>query len=81
MTPSDRCRVGFLWTPILETFDFGAKHSIKVGRFQMVRDFLSENDFLDQSNVEVLTPEYLSSHRKIPILQSVISSIVSPLGN
>jgi acetoin utilization protein AcuC len=60
MTPSDRCRVGFLWNPSLETFDFGSKHPVRVGRFQMVRDFLSENGFLDQSNVEVLTPEYLS---------------------
>lgn len=31
MTPSDICRVGFLWTPILETFDFGSKHPIKIG--------------------------------------------------
>ncbi len=55
----DRCKVGFLWNPLLETFDFGRRHPIKVGRFQMVRDFLSENNFLDQPNVEIIKPEYL----------------------
>ena len=59
MTLSDQCKVGFLWTPKLETFDFGTKHPIRIGRFQMVRDFLAENDFLDQPNVEIITPEYL----------------------
>ncbi|MFW9892322.1 MAG: histone deacetylase family protein [Candidatus Thorarchaeota archaeon] len=60
MTTQDRCRVGFLWNPLLETFDFGIKHPIKVGRFQMVRDFLSENDFLDQPNVKIISPKHLS---------------------
>ncbi len=54
------CRVGFLWNPRLETFDFGTKHPIRVGRFQMVRDFLAANDFLSQPNVEIITPEPLS---------------------
>jgi acetoin utilization protein AcuC len=60
MRSTSICRVGFLWNPSLETFDFGTKHPIKVGRFQMVRDFLAANDFLDQPNVEVLTPKPLS---------------------
>ncbi len=59
MRNSDFCKIGFLWNPSLETFDFGTKHPIKVGRFQMVRDFLAANDFLDQPNVEVLTPKPL----------------------
>lgn len=61
MRTSDTCKVGFLWNSSLETFDFGTKHPIKVGRFQMVRDFLAENDFLNQPNVEILTPEPLSN--------------------
>jgi len=60
MRSTNNCRVGFLWNPSLETFDFGTKHPIKVGRFQMVRDFLAANDFLSQPNVEILTPEPLS---------------------
>ena len=60
MKKSDICRVGFLWNPSLETFDFGTKHPIKVGRFQMVRDFLAANDFLSQPNVEIITPEPLA---------------------
>lgn len=57
MRNSDTCRVGFLWNPSLETFDFGTKHPIRIGRFQMVRDFLEANNFLSQPNVEILTPE------------------------
>ena len=60
MNNLDTCSVGFLWDPSLETFDFGSKHPIKVGRFQMVRDFLADNDFLGQPNVEILKPEPLS---------------------
>ncbi|MHA2027109.1 MAG: histone deacetylase family protein [Candidatus Thorarchaeota archaeon] len=60
MTGQDRCRVGFLWNPSLETFDYGTKHPIRIGRFLMVRDFFSENDFLSQPNVEIITPEYIS---------------------
>lgn len=60
MSSSNRCKVGFLWNPSLETFDFGSKHPIKVGRFQMVRDFLADNDFLSQPNVEILQPEPLT---------------------
>ncbi|MFW9769294.1 MAG: histone deacetylase family protein [Candidatus Thorarchaeota archaeon] len=60
MKNANKCKVGFVWNPSLETFDFGTKHPIKVGRFQMVRDFLAAHDFLDQSNVEILKPEPLS---------------------
>jgi len=60
MRSPDICKVGFLWNPSLETFDFGTKHPIKVGRFQMVHDFLDQNGFLSQPNVEILTPEPLS---------------------
>ncbi|MFX1578680.1 MAG: histone deacetylase family protein [Promethearchaeota archaeon] len=62
MSDSDTCKVGFLWDPSLETFDFGNKHPIKVGRFQMVRDFLASNDFLSQPNVEIIKPEPLSNN-------------------
>ncbi|MFW9787618.1 MAG: histone deacetylase family protein [Candidatus Thorarchaeota archaeon] len=67
MSASDTCRVGFLWNPSLETFDFGSKHPIRVGRFQMVRDFLEANDFLSQSNVDILTPEPLP----VELLQTI----------
>ena len=60
MRSSGTCKVGFLWNQSLETFDFGTKHPIKVGRFQMVRDFLAANDFLSQPNVEIIKPEPLS---------------------
>ncbi|MGY5865223.1 MAG: hypothetical protein RTV41_11530 [Candidatus Thorarchaeota archaeon] len=60
MTTPDRCKVGFLWNPSLETYDYGTKHPIKIGRFLMIKDFLSENDFLSQPNVEIITPEYIS---------------------
>ncbi|MHA2221829.1 MAG: hypothetical protein ACXAAO_07195, partial [Candidatus Thorarchaeota archaeon] len=59
MTTPDNCRVGFLWNPSLETFDYGTKHPIRIGRFQMVRDFFAENEFLNQPNVEIIKPEYI----------------------
>jgi len=52
--------VGFVWSPDLETFDFGTKHPIRVGRFLMVKEFLEETEFLAQPNVDVITPELLS---------------------
>ncbi|MHA2600672.1 MAG: histone deacetylase family protein [Candidatus Thorarchaeota archaeon SMTZ1-83] len=55
-----RCRVGFVWSPDLETFDFGTKHPIKVGRFLMVKEFLEETQFLAQPNVITFAPELLS---------------------
>ncbi|MGY5873164.1 MAG: hypothetical protein RTV72_13015 [Candidatus Thorarchaeota archaeon] len=57
---SGNCRVGFLWTKLLETFDFGKKHPIQIGRFQMLHDFIEENGFLEQSNVQIINPELLS---------------------
>lgn len=61
MSPSlPNCEVGFVWSPELETFDFGSKHPIRVGRFQMVKDFLEESRFLDHPNVRVITPRPLS---------------------
>lgn len=60
MTNSGQCRIGFLWSPLLETFDFGRKHPIRVGRFKLLRDFVDEVGFLDLPNVEVITPELLS---------------------
>jgi acetoin utilization protein AcuC len=62
MTSTNNCKVGFLWNPSMETFDFGTKHPIKVGRLQMVRDFFAENDFLSQPNVEILTPRPLADN-------------------
>jgi len=60
MSSSGLCKVGFLWNEHLETFNFGRKHPIRVGRFKMLQDFISENGFLDQSNVQVISPEPLS---------------------
>lgn len=54
------CRVGFLWSPFLETFDFGKKHPIKVGRFKMIHDFVLEQGFLERPNVRVIEPQLLS---------------------
>jgi len=59
MSSSENCRVGFLWDELLESFDFGSKHPIQPGRFQMLHDFIKERGFLDQSNVEIITPELL----------------------
>lgn len=53
------CRIGFLWSPLLETFDFGRKHPIRVGRFKMIHDFLAEQGFLGVPNVQVINPELL----------------------
>ena len=62
MSPSvPKCHVGFLWSPELETFDFGSKHPIRVGRFQMVRDFLQETRFLENPNVKVIRPKPLAN--------------------
>ena len=60
MSSSQKCTVGFLWSELLESFDFGEKHPIQIGRFTMLRDFVEENGFLKQSNVRIITPELLS---------------------
>ena len=60
MSLSKKCKVGFLWTEFLESFDFGRKHPIQIGRFQMLRDFIEEHGFLDLSNVQIIEPELLS---------------------
>jgi acetoin utilization protein AcuC len=60
MSSHRNCIVGFLWSEFLETFDFGKKHPIKIGRFRMLRDFVDENGLLKQSNVRMITPELLS---------------------
>jgi acetoin utilization protein AcuC len=61
MSPSlPKCSVGFTWSPELETFDFGSKHPIRVGRFQMVKDFLQETRFLEHPNVKIIKPKPLS---------------------
>ncbi|NHJ14610.1 MAG: hypothetical protein EAX95_13100 [Candidatus Thorarchaeota archaeon] len=60
MSPSlSKCNIGFVWSAELETFDFGTKHPIKVGRFQMIRDFLEESEFLAQPNVQIIVPHPL----------------------
>jgi len=53
------CSIGFLWSPLLETFDFGRKHPIQVGRFKMIHDFLDERGFLSLPNVRIINPELL----------------------
>ena len=60
MRKAAKCSVGFLWSPLLETFDFGKKHPIRVGRFKMIHDFVEEQGFLDLPSVRVITPEPLS---------------------
>ncbi|MCK4566290.1 MAG: hypothetical protein KAU48_03180 [Candidatus Thorarchaeota archaeon] len=60
MSSSGPCKVGFLWSELLETFDFGRAHPIRIGRFKMLRNFTEENGFLDQSNVQVIDPQPLS---------------------
>lgn len=68
MSPSSKkCTVGFLWSPNLETFDFGTKHPIKAGRFQMVRDFLEDSEFLAQPNVRTIVPH--------PLPESILAQI------
>ncbi|MFX0053805.1 MAG: histone deacetylase family protein [Promethearchaeota archaeon] len=70
MSPSiHKCKAGFLWSPELETFDFGSKHPIRVGRFQMVRDFLQETRFLEHPNVKIIKPK--------PLARSLLSRIHS----
>ncbi|TXT57508.1 MAG: Acetoin utilization protein AcuC [Candidatus Thorarchaeota archaeon] len=61
MSPSPRkCNVGFLWDPMMETFDFGKSHPVRVGRFQMVRDFLKEIQLLSADNISTIKPHPLS---------------------
>ncbi len=61
MNTEDLCKVGFLWDPSLESFDFGRRHPVRVGRFQMVRDFLKASGFLDQPNVTNIIPRPLDT--------------------
>jgi acetoin utilization protein AcuC len=61
MSPlGESCRVGFMWSELLESFDFGAKHPIQPGRFRSVRDYYEACGFLDLPNVQLLTPVPLS---------------------
>ena len=60
MSNERKCHVGFLWSEHLETFDFGKKHPIQKGRFNMLHDYVKDLGFLDQSNVELIPPELLS---------------------
>jgi acetoin utilization protein AcuC len=59
MRNPEKCHVGFLWSPLLETFDFGRKHPIRVGRFKMIRDFVDSQGFLNSPNVSIITPQLL----------------------
>ncbi|MEM2143444.1 MAG: hypothetical protein QXQ81_09325, partial [Candidatus Thorarchaeota archaeon] len=45
------CKVGFVWSPQYESFDFGTTHPVRRGRFQSVRDFLLEHGLLDGDQV------------------------------
>ncbi len=56
---NDHCKTGFIWSPLLERFDFGRLHPIRVGRFQMIHDFLREAGFLSQPNVRIVEPKPL----------------------
>jgi acetoin utilization protein AcuC len=80
MSPSPHdCVIGFVWSELLETFDFGPKHPIQPGRFRGVHDYFRKCGFLDLPNVSVIPPlplkqeeleeihssEYLSKVRNI----------------
>lgn len=61
MTSSNHeCKTGFIWNPVLETFDFGSSHPVRVGRFQMIRNFVEETGFLSRPNVSVIPPRPMS---------------------
>jgi acetoin utilization deacetylase AcuC-like enzyme len=49
-----------MWNPELETFDFGSRHPVRIGRFQMIRDFVETSGFLEKSNVVIMKPTPLS---------------------
>ncbi|MBD3407710.1 MAG: acetoin utilization protein AcuC [Candidatus Lokiarchaeota archaeon] len=55
-----KCKVGFLWDYSMETFNFGKSHPVRVGRFQMVRDFIEQVELLTAENISILKPEPLS---------------------
>ncbi|MFW9907198.1 MAG: histone deacetylase family protein [Candidatus Thorarchaeota archaeon] len=44
----------------METFDFGRSHPVRIGRFQMVRDFIESSGFLKEANVEIVSPKPLN---------------------
>ena len=60
MSFSGKCKVGVLWSELLETFNFGKKHPIQPGRFIMLRDYVEEHGLLQQPNVKMIEPELLS---------------------
>jgi len=60
MNRPETCKTGFMWNPSLETFDFGSRHPVRIGRFQMIRDFIETSGFLEKSNVEIIKPKPLS---------------------
>lgn len=43
----------------METFDFGSRHPIRIGRFLMVRDFIESSGFLQRPNVISIKPRPL----------------------
>lgn len=68
MSPSPRgCTVGFMWSELLETFDFGPRHPIQAGRFRSVRDYLAECGLLDMPNVVSIPPRPLSDEELLEI--------------
>ncbi|MFW9920946.1 MAG: histone deacetylase family protein [Candidatus Thorarchaeota archaeon] len=64
------CKTGFLWDSALETFDFGSRHPVRVGRFQMVRDFIETSGFLELPNVVTIKPR--------PLDEEILQRIHSP---
>ncbi len=59
MTTHEKCKTGFIWDESLETFDFGTRHPIRVGRFTMVRDFVRKSGFFEDFNMVPIKPEPL----------------------
>ncbi len=43
----------------METFDFGTHHPVRIGRFQMIRDFIEASGFLQEDLVRIITPREL----------------------
>ena len=72
----------------METFDFGSRHPVRVGRFQMVRDFIDSSGFLDKPNVEIIKPKPLSeellarihSREYIQKVKTISETLILPPG-
>ncbi len=68
MSPSpEDCTVGFVWSSEFERFDFGRRHPIRVGRFQMAFDLVNDAGFLEHPSVRLVDPTPLSDEMLVRI--------------